>query len=913
MTINEILEILTPENARFVAGQDLFLYVPKAQTDKRYGLAKYSPDDFSIDTNGVLSLLLPKSQIEDYLDEIRGGTREETVAADPAINLFNLDETDKILDEKIDQEVSDLYTTINTQVTRLDDMDSEIYGSDGREGTVLNNINLTNLHLVDVNLQEQIDDLIQDDEPSTSTTSTYSASKITQLIKDAKMEGLHFVGFIGSTVGEDYEGNPIVKNGALWHVSDSLDKPTIDEKWDADTMYICIDGEWVESEDYIPSDFDVWKNVNLPDDQINTWWYFEGSFEVLDFTVDMSLYYTKVESDARFKSIFTYGSYLSETNSVLNIDTDNLPTKGSLTSFVKGTSSLNVTNVEDAIKLLESNTDTTISALETDLNDKINIINTRARILDIDSDPFREGDYAFDLDGVYKSIEDEDNPGEYIWSLVSKDLDDLLPRVNADRNIVTGISFENDEETGYLFSSVSLINLNTENESSSPVSMPVATSTSDGIMPATAMQAITDLDVRVTALQSGVRAYFVTMSSDSPSQDALDLLYQQASGQTTTPPNLTRLIDVQRNIYFEYYSTLETHWQGAYVYRYTTASLIQLGLVKSSEQNGQIYVENSTGVMSLNGYTDIINTFNTLYGGTGRTSITLSQVPSLPTSKITSGTLDSNRLPIVPISKGGTGVSTFSANKILVSGSSDGGVLREGPAFGAANTVLVGQGASTLPAFKTRDEAGLELVSRKISVWGTPTNTEYPGAKLVKDSLDSEASTRSTADSTLQTNINNEATTRATNDNTLQTNITNEASARSSADTTLQNNIDAEASTRATNDTTLQNNITNEASARASQDTSLSNRIDNDATPHTTSALTLTVSGWSSSNTQTVTISGYNSSKLNTVVVDPASAIAWANAGINATSENSTGITFTCSIKPTVALTFRVVSEKLIT
>ena len=161
-----------------------------------------------------------------------------------------------------------------------------------------------------------------------------------------------------------------------------------------------------------------------------------------------------------------------------------------------------------------------------------------------------------------------------------------------------------------------------------------------------------------------------------------------------------------------------------------------MGLVKSSEQNGQIYVENSTGVMSLNGYTDIINTFNTLYGGTGRTNIALSQVPELPASKITSGTLDSNRLPIVPITKGGTGVSTFSANKILVSGSEDDGVLREGPAFGAANTVLVGQGASTLPAFKTRDEAGLELVSRKITSWGTPTNTEYPSAKLVKDSLD---------------------------------------------------------------------------------------------------------------------------------------------------------------------------------
>lgn len=114
--------------------------------------------------------------------------------------------------------------------------------------------------------------------------------------------------------------------------------------------------------------------------------------------------------------------------------------------------------------------------------------------------------------------------------------------------------------------------------------------------------------------------------------------------------------------------------------------------------------------------------------------------------------------------------------------------------------------------------------------------------------------------------------------------------------------------------TSVSNNtsaISTETTNRVSADTALSNRINNDATPHTTTSITLTVAGWSNK-TQTVTITGYDDSKLNTVVPDLASAVIWANCGINASAENSNGITFTCAIVPTVALTFKVISETII-
>lgn len=664
MAINEVLEALVPENARFVSGQDIYLYVPKARTDRRYGLAKYSPNDFSIDTNGVLTLLLPTSQIEDYLKEIRGGTREQTVVASPKINLLNLYNTSQDIYKKI----SDLQLYDITH----DKKDQE--------------------------LQKNIDFIIQDDRASDALDSTYSASKIVQLIKEAKMEGLHFVGYIGKDLGKDEDGSSIVKEGALWHVSSDTEKPTIDGSWSADTMYKCINGEWVASTEYVPADFDIWKNIDLQDSEINTWWFFDNQFEVLDFNVDMDLYYTKVQSDHRFKSNFTYGDYLKEENGILNIDNLVMPTSAKYSYFNRTNSNLTSLNVEDAIKELEDHTDA-----------ELKLINDRPILLTHDIIPTREGDYCIHEDGVYKSVSSEDG---FKWELVTTDLDDLLPRINADKNISKGLLFYNDEETGYLLSKMSMINLNTEEESETSINVPVATTKTDGIMPATAMKAIEQLDMRLTAIASGVKSYFVEFDSDEPSQTALTILYQDASGKTDDPPDMTRLIDVERNIYYEYEEELDVHWRGPFVYKYDLASLEQAGIVRSSEQKGQIYVEPVTGLMSLNGYNDIISTFNSLYGGSERTSIAVSQVPDLPASKINSGTLNKDRLPIVPISKGGTGNTAFSANKLIISSIVDQtdeskNQLMDGPAFGALDTILVGRGATQVPIFKSISELGL--------------------------------------------------------------------------------------------------------------------------------------------------------------------------------------------------------------
>jgi len=112
--------------------------------------------------------------------------------------------------------------------------------------------------------------------------------------------------------------------------------------------------------------------------------------------------------------------------------------------------------------------------------------------------------------------------------------------------------------------------------------------------------------------------------------------------------------------------------------------------------------------------------------------------------------------------------------------------------------------------------------------------------KTNADAISSEASTRASADTTLQSNIDSEASTRSSADTTLQSNIDAEETARQSADSTLQTNINDEASSRASADTTLQSNIdaeetariaavSGEATARSSADTTLQSNIDAEA------------------------------------------------------------------------------------
>ena len=73
--------------------------------------------------------------------------------------------------------------------------------------------------------------------------------------------------------------------------------------------------------------------------------------------------------------------------------------------------------------------------------------------------------------------------------------------------------------------------------------------------------------------------------------------------------------------------------------------------------------------------------------------------------------------------------------------------------------------------------------------------------------------------------------------------------------------------------------------------------------------LTLTTSGWTN-NAQTITYE-HDTGKRNTIDVEPASIKAWTAAGILATAETASTITFECDTVPTTDLSFRVTSMEV--
>lgn len=201
---------------------------------------------------------------------------------------------------------------------------------------------------------------------------------------------------------------------------------------------------------------------------------------------------------------------------------------------------------------------------------------------------------------------------------------------------------------------------------------------------------------------------------------------------------------------------------------------------------------------------------------TGSTSITVTDASSFPAS----GALSIDSEIIYYTTKTG---NTFSG---LTRGASSttaaahtAGVIVRSPILAVYHETL----ANAIIAVQTKLGSGAAIDPLKIGA-GTVNSARFGYLSNVTGDVQAQLDAKAPA-----ADLTSEATTRASADTTLQSNITAESTARASADTTLQTNITSEASTRASADTTLQTNITAEASARAAADASLQ-PLDSDLT-----------------------------------------------------------------------------------
>ena len=141
--------------------------------------------------------------------------------------------------------------------------------------------------------------------------------------------------------------------------------------------------------------------------------------------------------------------------------------------------------------------------------------------------------------------------------------------------------------------------------------------------------------------------------------------------------------------------------------------------------------------------------------------------------------------------------------------------------------------AAEIERAKAKEAELLEAINKEIS----------DREKAVSD----EATARTNADTTLQTNIDNEAAARGSADDTLQDNIDAEETNRANADTALGTRIDGvvsdlgtEKKNREDADTALGTRIGTEETNRANADTALGTRIGNEETARTTAITNLT-------------------------------------------------------------------------
>jgi hypothetical protein len=105
---------------------------------------------------------------------------------------------------------------------------------------------------------------------------------------------------------------------------------------------------------------------------------------------------------------------------------------------------------------------------------------------------------------------------------------------------------------------------------------------------------------------------------------------------------------------------------------------------------------------------------------------------------------------------------------------------------------------------------------------------------------DSEITTRTNADQTLQNNINSEETSRSLADSTLTANLNSEITSRLNADSTLTANLNSEITSRLNADSTLTANLNSEITARMEADSTLTANLNSEITSRLNADSTLT-------------------------------------------------------------------------
>lgn len=294
--------------------------------------------------------------------------------------------------------------------------------------------------------------------------------------------------------------------------------------------------------------------------------------------------------------------------------------------------------------------------------------------------PHGEVDWG-DIDGT---ITDQKDLKEYLDKV-----DTALQPDDIDYTVMQDLSVGTNGSTSILQLDADKVNLKNGETTTKTIPLPVASSVQAGVMNSATFDAVANNSANIQTILSGMVA--VSGLPSAPTQAELTTAWEAASGLTELS-NYARMLDVDNDKYWTYYTNTNTWYAGSADIQVAVSTFTNSseGTILGSTTTGQVYAE-SNGTGSVNGWDSLTaqvedNTANKL----ATTNLTVAS--SL--DKTTSGSGSST---VVQLGVADGGVSTAKL--------ADGAVTRGKLAQYAANNVFTENNLSpssdTVAAWKT--------------------------------------------------------------------------------------------------------------------------------------------------------------------------------------------------------------------
>lgn len=254
-------------------------------------------------------------------------------------------------------------------------------------------------------------------------------------------------------------------------------------------------------------------------------------------------------------------------------------------------------------------------------------------------------------------IDDSNATNKFVTSAQISSISSALQPADINKDTITNVSLDPTISTSTVKINSTKENLLTGASSVTGITLPVASSTTAGVMNSSTYDTIVGNTNNINALLNGAVA--VAGLPSSPTQAALTTAWQTETGLTNLI-NRASVYDVTNQKVWTYYSNTLT-WYGASNTSQVTVSTFtnsSEGTIKGSTNAGQIYAE-SDGTGSVNGWDTLNNTVAAKANAADLATVAtsgsyndLTNLPTIPTVNNATLTIQNN----------GTNVATFTAN-----------------------------------------------------------------------------------------------------------------------------------------------------------------------------------------------------------------------------------------------------------